>query len=263
MEELKITEVNLENAEYLINLCIPPERSSDPLFKRGMKAKKKWVAEALEKNGSVAKLAYLNSKPVGLIQYRSRPKEKLVEIKCIFIPLKEHLKKGIGKSLLNALIDDVRSKRILIGYVPLALVTYAFQVPGWYPQHEFYTRMGFKKVREDDPFLLYYPLKEGYVYVPKEEEFISQEEDKGKALIFYGPSCPWSLYFSEKTKESIKEVAPDIPVRMIDTFWEHEEVRKRGKTPGCAVNGIPIKSFFMDKENFQREVKQAIKHQIN
>jgi len=263
IEKLKITEVSLENAEYLIKLCIPPDRWGDPLFKRGMKAKKKWVTKAIEKYGSIAKLAYLNSKPVGLIHYKPRPEEKLVEIECIFIPIKEHLRKGIGKSLLNAVIEDVRSKRVLSGDVPLALITYAFQVPGWFPQHEFYKMMGFKRVREDDPFLLYYPLKEGYVHVPKEEKFIPQEEDKGKALIFYGPSCPWSIYFSEKIKESIKEVAPDIPIRMINMFWEQEEVKKRGKNPTCAVNGVPIKSFFMDKESFQREVKQATIHKID
>ena len=42
-------------------------------------------------------------------------------------------------------------------------MTWAFQVPGRYPQHEFYQRMGFKRVREEDPFFLYYPLEEGYV----------------------------------------------------------------------------------------------------
>lgn len=258
IEKLKITDVNLENAEHLIRLCIPPDKWRDPLFQEGMKAKKKWVSEALRKYGSVAKLAYLNSKPVGLIQYEPRPEERLVEIECIFVPEKEHLRKGVGRSLLSALIEDAKSKHIIGEDVPLALTTYAFQVPGWFPQHEFYKRMGFKRAKEDDPFLLYYPIKEDYVHILEEGEFVPQEDDKGKVLIFHGPSCPWSIYFSEKIKESIREVAPDIPIRMIDMFWEKEEVRKRGKTPACAVNGVPIKSFFMDKENFQREVKQAI-----
>lgn len=67
---------------------------------------------------------------------------------------------------------------------PLALVTWAFGVPGYFPQNMFYLKMGFKKVVESDPFLLYYPLKEGYVYHPKAEKFAPQEEDKGKAVIF-------------------------------------------------------------------------------
>jgi len=260
IEQLKIVEVGLEDAEYLIKLCIPPDRWGDPLFRKGMEAKRKWVPEALERYGSVAKLAYLNSKPVGFIQYRPRTEEKLVEIDCIFVPVKEHLRKGIGRSLLNALIEDVRSKRTMSGDVSVALITHAFQVPGRFPQHEFYKRMGFKRVKDDDPFLLYYPLSEGYVPAPREERFIPQEEDRGKVLIFQSPSCPWSIYFSEKIKESIREFAPDIPVRMIDMFWEQEEARKRGEAPPAAVNGIPIKSFFMDKVNFEREVKQAIKH---
>ncbi len=118
--------------------------------------------------------------------------------------------------------------------------------------------MRFKTVEEDDNFLLYYPLKEGYVYVPREEKPVPQEEDKGKVLIFCDPSCPWSIYFLGKIKESTEEAAPDVPIRIIDVFWEQNEVERRGKTPTCAFNGIPIRSFFMDKENFQREVKQAI-----
>ena len=259
MGRLKITDVNMENARDLISLCIPPDKKDDPLFIKGMNAKKKWATRALEMYGSIAKLAYLNSRPVGLIQYRPDTEKRLVEISCIFVPEKEHHRKGIGKSLLEALIEDVKKpKPVFINEIPLALITYAFEVPGWYPQHEFYQRMGFKRVKEDDPFLLYYPLKKGYVHVPKEERFIPQEEDKGKALIIFSPSCPWSMYFSEKIKESVREVAPNIPVRMIDMFWEPEEVKKRGKPPSCVVNGKPIETFFMDKENFHEEVKKAL-----
>ncbi len=258
MEKLKIREVDSTNAEILVRLCIPADRCSDPLFKKGMKAKKEWIARTVERDRSRAKLAFLGSEPVGLIQYKSRPEERLVEIECIFVPKKEHLGKGIGKSLLNALMEDVKSERMMSGGTPLALITSAFEVPGWFPQHEFYMKMGFKKVKENDPLLLYYPLEEDYVHVPKEERFFPQEEDRGKALVFYSPSCPWAIYFSEKIKESINEVVPGIPIRLIDMFWEQEEVRKRGKTPTCAVNGTPIGSFFMDKESFQKEVKRAV-----
>ena len=107
--------------------------------------------------------------------------------------------------------------------------------------------------------MLYYPLKEGYIYRPKAEKFTPQEEDKGKALIFYDPSCPFCIYFTEQIKESIREVAPNIPVRMINMFEEAEEVKKRGQVPYCAVDGKPITTFFMDKENFQKEVIEALK----
>jgi len=258
MEGLKILDVTLENVDDLIDLCIPPERRDDPLLVEGKRMKKRWAAQALEKYGKIAKLAYLDSKPVGLIQYKPDREERLVEISCIFVPEKKNLRKGIGSSLLKSLIEDVKKTGETLDEDFLALVTWAFQVPGFYPQHEFYLKMGFKKVKGDDPFLLYYPLKERYVHKIKETGFIPQEEDTGKALIFYDPSCPFCIYFSEKIKESIREVAPNMPVRMINMFEEPEEVKKRGRVPYCAVNGKPIESFFMDKENFQKEVKKAI-----
>jgi N-acetylglutamate synthase-like GNAT family acetyltransferase len=259
MEELEIRDVSLENIDDLVNLCIPPDKKDDPLFVEGTKAKKSWATQLIERNRSIAKLAYLNSKPVGLIQYRLNLEERLVEITCIFVPEKENFRKGIGKSLLKTLIEDIKEpKQAFNNDTPIALVTWAFEVPGRYPQHKFYQRMGFKRVKEDDPFLLYYPLKRGYVYRPKEKKFIPQEEDNGKALIFYDPSCPFCVYFSENIKKSIREVASDIPIRMLNKFEQSEEVEKRGEVPSCAVNGKPIETFFMDKENFQKEVKKAL-----
>jgi len=257
MEGLEIRDVTLENVDDLIDLCIPPGRKDDPLFIEGMRMKRRWAAKAIEKYGNIAKLAYLDSKPAGLIQYQPNLEERLVEISCIFVPDKKNLRKGIGSSLLKALIEEVKKRGKTSGKDSfLALVTWAFQVPGTYPQHEFYQRMGFKRVREEDPFLLYYPLEKGYVHRIKEEAFIPQEEDMGKALIFYDPSCPFCIYFSEKIKESIREVAPNIPVRMINMFEEPEEVKKRSRVPYCAVNGKPIESFFMDKENLKKKFRK-------
>jgi GNAT superfamily N-acetyltransferase len=260
MENLEIRAVNSENVDALINLCIPADKKDDPFFVEGMKAKKRWATRVLEDYGSFAKLAYLGSSLVGLIQYRLNREERLVEIGCIFVPEEQHNRKGIAKSLLEALIKDMKNPQPAFGNdIPLALVTYAFEVPGRYPQHEFYQRMGFKRVTEDEPFLLYYPLKKGYVHVRKEEKFTPQEEDKGKVLIFFSPSCPWSIYFSEKTKESVRAAAPDILIRTIDMFWEIQEVKNRGRPCSCVVNGKPIEVLFMDKENFQKEVKKALK----
>lgn len=261
MENLEIREVTTDNLEPLINLCISPENRNDPLFIGSMKEKKKWAAQALERYGSIAKLAYLNSKPAGMIQYQPRPEEKVIEISCIFVPEKSNLKKGIGKSLLNALMEDAKKpQRAFDSDVARALVTWAFPVPERYSQSEFCQKMGFKKVKEDDPFLLFYPIEEGYVYRPREEKFTPQKEDGGKALIFYDPSCPFCISFSEKIKESIRQVTPDIPVRMINKFEQQEEIKKRGQVPFCSVNGVAMQSFFMDKESFQKEVKAALEH---
>lgn len=259
MEKLKIRDVSSDNIDHLISLCIPTERSNDPEFIEGAAAKREWAAKTLKQCGSIAKLAYLNSRPVGLIQYQLNSEEKIVEIGCILVPEKVNLRRGIGKSLLKAVMKDVKGTQSLLeNEAPEALVTRAFGVPGRYPQHRFYQRMGFRRAKEDDPFLLYYPLKKGYVYQPKREEYIPQKGDKRKALIFYDPSCPFGINFANAVGRLIREVAPDISIRKINEFEESEEVRKRGKVPVCAVNGKAIQTPFMDKDNFQKEVKQAL-----
>ncbi|MFQ6129175.1 MAG: hypothetical protein ACE5QW_09780, partial [Thermoplasmata archaeon] len=102
------------------------------------------------------------------------------------------------------------------------------------PQHEFHKRMGFKRVGED-PFLLFYPSKES-ARVPAEKGYKPQEEDAGRAVIFYDPLCPFCIYFSACTRDLVREVASDIRIRMINQFENHEEVEKRGKVPFCIVN---------------------------
>ncbi len=253
MESRQIEDVITENVDDLIRLCITEDKRDDPLFLEGMKVKKEWVHKALQKYKSCAKLAYMNSTPAGLIQYMPHSDESIVEICCIFVPDRQNHRKGIGRKLVKALLEEVKDH---FDGEPLALVTYAFELPGWYPQHEFYRKMGFKQAGTD-PYLLYYPLQEGYTYEKKKEEFIPQAEDEGKALIFYDPSCPFCIYFNEKIKEYIKEVA-DMPIRMVDKFEDIEEVKRRGTVPFCAVNKKPIESFFLEKEKFQSEVRKAL-----
>lgn len=261
VKKLVVKDVTRENVDEMVRICVPPDKREHPLFREGMQIMKRWAFGVIEDYASLGKLAYMDSDPVGMIQWLPNPEERLVEIACIFVRQKENLRKGVGRALLRALIDDMGEPKSYFGDdAPLALVTKAFEVWGTYPQHEFYEKMGFMRAKADDPFLLYYPIKEGYAYVPKEESFNPQKEDEGKALIFYKPSCPFSIYFSEMIKESIKEVAPDIPIRMVNRFEEAAEVRTRGSAPVCVVNKKPIQSFVFDKTGFQKEVKEALKH---
>lgn len=259
MEFCKIKEVESEEIDSLINLCVPQEHRNYPPIIEGMKAKQNWARKCIEMFGGVAKIAYLNDSPAGLIQYQPKPEEKILEITCIFVPDRRNQHRGLGKALLNALMKDVSQPKPYFGDAPpLALVTWAFSIPGYFPQNMFYLKMGFIKAFEENPFLLYYPLKEGCVYQPKERKFTPQPEDKGRALIFYDPSCPFCMYFTEQIKSAINEAAPNLPTRIINMFEEHEEVKKRGQVPLCAVNGKPITVFFLNRENFQEEVRAAL-----
>jgi len=43
-------------------------------------------------------LAYLDSRPVGMIQYLPKLDEKVVEITCVFVPERGNFRKGIGRA---------------------------------------------------------------------------------------------------------------------------------------------------------------------
>lgn len=98
-----------------------------------------------------------------------------------------------------------------------------------------------------------------FVYLPPEKKYFPQEEDEGKAVIFFDPFCPHAVFFSKKMEEAIKEIAPDLPIRIINEYEEPEEAKKRGTVYQCIVNAMPIESFVLDKENFRKEVMRALR----
>jgi hypothetical protein len=273
VQEIRIESVTEENIDDLCRICIPSEKRGNPTFIKGMEEKRKWAMEMLQMWGAFAKLAYRRSASVGHIQYKPVPAERVVYIYCIYVPEKDLWQKGIATQLLSSLMDDMEKPKVWFDNKPaLALVTRTFsgESPGQYPARLFFAKKGFKQVG-DDPKFLYYPLKEGFVYQPVEEKeveyipqkvagYIPQEEDKGRVLIIYGPSfCPFSYFFLKKAEQVIKEVASGIPIRWVSKSEEPEEVKKRGNVEGCIVNTKPIRSFVFDKENFQKEVAEALK----
>ncbi|MBA7636479.1 hypothetical protein ES703_44099 [subsurface metagenome] len=246
-------------------ICILPEKIDHPVFITGMEEKRKWAMEMLRRWGTFARLAYEGSTAVGLIQYKPVPSEKVVYLYCIFVPEDNHLQKGIATKLFSSLKADMKKPKIWFDNKPaLALVTRTFagEKPGQFSARLFFKRMGFKQVGEDPDFL-YYPLEEGFIYQPVKEkgaEYIPQEEDKDKVLLVHGPSfCPFSYFFLKKAEQAIKEIAPGISIQWIDKSKEPEEIRKRGNIEGCIVNAKAIKSYVLDKEDFQKEITEALK----
>jgi N-acetylglutamate synthase-like GNAT family acetyltransferase len=252
--EYAIVDVTEETRGDLSALCVPPEKRDNPVFVKGIQTKMEWVKTMLDTHGACAKLAYSDSQLVGMIQYIPVFHEQIIKIQCIFVPDQSYHQKGIGTGLLRALMQDVNTPSPLFADLfPRALLAYAFEVPGWYSQHAFFERRGFIPVKNDADYL-YYPLEEGFSYARR--KYIPQEEDKGKALIFFDSSCPFCVSFHETLIHSLRDIT-DIPIRVIDIFEEEEAVKKRGCNPHCAVNTIPIQSFVFD-ESFPSEVKQAL-----
>ena len=150
------------------------------------------------------------------------------------------------------------------GEPPAALVTKTFpgEAPGQYSARLFFRRKGFVQVG-DDPDLLYYPLRPGFVYRPPEARapaYIPQAKNKDRAVFIYGPApCPFAYVFLKRAEQVVREVAPHLSVRWINASEEPDEVRKRGGVTGCIVNAVPIKSLVLDEGRFRAEVLEALK----
>jgi len=120
--------------------------------------------------------------------------------------------------------------------------------------------MGFTQPpAEESTNALYMPISGQYEPSPPEEKYAPLPEDRDKAIVFYGPTCQFSYPFALKVKKLIKEVAPDLPVEMINEWESPEEVIKR-KNQWLVVNAKPIYTFFMAEEQFKNEVKQALEN---
>jgi len=269
IDDINVEDVNEANMEDLCWLCVPVEKRHDPDFIKGVEDKKKWAAQMLRKWGSIAKLAYHNRGPVGMIQYKPVPDERTVHIDCIWVPPGQCLRKGIATRLLSSLMEDVKKPRSWFDKEPpFGLVTKTFpgEGPEQYSARDFFTGKGFKQIGED-PDYLYYPLRAGFVYRPfekKEVKYVPQDEDKGKVLISCGPNgCPATYpFFLKRMEKYIREIDPEVSIRWIDSSEECDELEKRNIGIGdCIVNARLIRSFVLDKESFQKEVKEILKHE--
>ncbi|MGB9553165.1 MAG: hypothetical protein ACPL7L_02165, partial [bacterium] len=113
----------------------------------------------------------------------------------------------------------------------------------------------------DDPDFLSLPLEEDFRLKGKKKPplYVRQDEDKGKVVILYGPSfCPWNYYFCKLAAQAIEKLVPEIPIRWLNWVEEPGEFQKRVGFQGIVVNGIPIKAFVLEREEFSREVCGAL-----
>ena len=242
-----------------------PNASNLSLSEREFKKKKEWFSVARSKYKSVAKIAYVSGKPQGLIQYLPRPTEEIIEIICVYVPNRDFQQQGIATKLFQALKENVhRFVPLFNNSLPKGFVAKAFDVPGYFSLRELYPRLGFK-ASEENPDLFYYPLEKGWKYLTTKKRYRSLEKDQGKALLFYDPSCPFCIYFNDQITIALREIAPHLKIQKINTFFQEEEVIKRGggEVAFCVVNGVPIQSFFLDKESFEKEVKEASQAQYS
>jgi GNAT superfamily N-acetyltransferase len=260
-EKVRIENLQESNVEDLIYVC-SSKRLSDPIHQQGMALKRQWLHRMLNSYGSCAKIAYCEGKPAAQILYypeeadiaKEFRREGVLVINCIYNPTLEAQKIGIGTRLLQEVIKDVKEMKSCLGKKSCKFIlAKAFNTGELLPMPEFYKKNGFLPTKEGS--MLYLPIEGKYESTPK-VEYKPLKEDRGKAIIFYGPVCQFSYPFAKRIEQIIREVLPDIKIELINEWEKPEESIKR-KNWWLIVNAKPIQTFFMDTENFKKEIKEA------
>lgn len=262
--EVRIENLQNSNIDDLIQVC-SSKKLDDPIHQRGIALKKAWLREMLRSYGPFAKIAYLHERPVAQILFYPEEADPtsilkrrcVIHLSCIYNPAPEAKRRGIGTRILQSLVEDCRSGAGCLRGTPCwFIVTRPFDTGEALPLHQFYSRKGFKS-SPTDPGVMYLPISEPYQPEPPQGEYDPLSEDRGRAAVFYGPSCEFSYPFAISIAETIREIAPGLPIELINQ-WERPKESIRRKNCEIIVNARPIKTFFMEKEKFQREVKEAL-----
>lgn len=263
-QRVRIENVNESNIEDLIFVC-SSKRLGDPIHQQGMVLKRLWLREMLNEYGPCGKIAYYNEKPVAQMLYfpeeaektKASRRENVLIVNCVYNPTSEAQKLGIGKKLLESLIEDARQRKTCLGNKTCKFIlAKAFTAGEFLPLPDFYRKCGFAPTAEKES-ILYFPIEGRYEPDEPVGEYEPLEKDRGKAIVFYGPVCQFGYPFAKAIESMIEEVTPHLKVEMINE-WENPQESIERKNSWLIVNAKPIHTFFMDKEKFKEEIRQAV-----
>ena len=243
-------DVNLHNLADFLALCRCNLEIRDHIFRISEKIRSKWAYEAVNRFGTIGKIAYIHENPVGFIQFIPDIKERALLITCILIPNPEDRGLGIGRRMVETLIcDAAKPKDFFGGKGARTLITYPPPVET--SLEEFFEKMGFRHI---SPFssILYYPI-ERYMPQLKRRIYKPSSEEKNDIIVFYDPSCPVATYLSLRVGVLLKEITKGmrIPIKMVNML---EKGDLYTIFPLCLVKGKPIDITLEDEEAFRREV---------
>lgn len=120
---IRIIDVTQENIDDLVvPACAPcfDDPNHAQTLKEGGLRKKQWIRKALQRFGCCGKVALLENKPVGFIEFYPMsafpllPKraKRTILITCILVHNKSLQKMGIGSRLLQSFIHDLQQRSL-------------------------------------------------------------------------------------------------------------------------------------------------------
>ncbi len=187
---MRIENLQDSNIEDAINVC-SSKRLADPVHQEGVRLKRLWLKEMLDNFGSCAKIAYYNGKPAAQILYypeetdktKAFKREGVLVINCIYNPTPEAQKLGLGRMLLQSMVQDVKHRKSCLGSKPCKFIlANAFKTGELLSMPDFHRKYGFIPTGEGSA--MYLPIEGEYAPVPK-VKYEPLEEDVGKAIIYF------------------------------------------------------------------------------
>ncbi|MFX0090333.1 MAG: GNAT family N-acetyltransferase [Candidatus Hodarchaeota archaeon] len=262
---MEIRSITPEELEFVELICLDPSiwskwrEEMNPCMERRKLWLKKMMKKGLEiliafedprialeslkgKNRKFHSMVLNGKFPMGLIEYL--PIEYAVEpvigeksyfLNCLWV-IPPFWKKGIGKNLVNAAIENTQS----IGGMTV-LAYEGDQWFGWFPMmpSEFFKKFGFKEVdRDGSRILLYNNLGSGTTpkfIQPKKRDIKTQTGTLVEAL--FNDQCPWSYWLVTRIQKYMKR--KHTTIKLINT-GDRKIIKEYGLSRGVCINGIPI-----------------------
>jgi len=262
MEIVDLSEKHLQNY-----FCCLEDWSED--MKEAGDHKKQWY-EKMKDMGLRVKLAVDDDKTCGMIQYI--PVEyafiegkDLYFINCIWVHgyknkgVGNYQKRGIGKSLLKAAEDDVRSLEAK------GIAAWGISLPFWM-KASWFRKQGYAKVdKVGSGVLLWKPFTEDAV-PPKwirERKKPGISEGKVTVTSFINGWCPAQNIVFERAKRASSEFGPEVEFQEIHTF-DRERYLEWGIADGLYIDGKEVRtgpppSYKKIKKKIEKRVKKLKK----
>ena len=185
--------------------------------------KRQWYNE-MKNRGLGVKLALENDQVVGMIQYvpieySFAEGQNLYLITCIWVHgYKEGIgnfqKRGIGRALLQAAEDDVKSKGVN------GIVAWGLSLPFWM-RAKWFKKQGYTKVdKQGMQILLWKPFTENAIPPTwfKQKKKPKLVIGKVKVTVFINGWCPAQNIVFERVKRAVKEFGDKVEFEEINTF---------------------------------------------
>ncbi len=260
MGPIVVRDISETNIDDVFSVC-SHGKLNNPLQRRGIELRRQWLTNMLSDYGPCTKIAYLDGRPVAQAMYypeeaapyTKQPRPGVVLLRCVYNPFPEAQGKGAASALIRSLVEDSRKGDFLKNEKCSFIASEPFNTGEGKSMEGLYTGNGF--IRSGDEMIL--EISGRYI-APMRPIYTPLQEDHGKAVIFYDPTCEYSYAFAVKTQNMIKDIAPDLPSELVDK-WESPERSRRMGNQLLIVNSVPILSSWRDKERFAAEVLEATK----